>query len=92
MILVPFSCNAHRDMMMLPNLKQYIYSALGVQGKEMNTVEAKLNLVQATFLTLQISPDLEQDNDVLCMGQEVFSTLYDGHFNKTMEVCTCAQL
>ena len=79
-----------RDMMTLPNLKQYVYSAL--QGKEMNTIEAKLNLMQALFLTLQSSPDLEQDNEILCMGQQVFRTLYNGHFNKKMEVSTSAQL
>ena len=71
--------------MTLPNLKQYIYSALGVRGKEMNIIEAKLNLMQTTFLTLQISVDLERDDDILYKAQHVFRTLFTRHFSESVE-------
>ena len=70
--------------MTLPNLKQYIYSALGDRSPEMTCVEARLNLMQATFLVLQTSPVL--DDDVLMKGQQVFRTLFGTHFNEKSEV------
>ncbi len=72
--------------MTLPNLKQYIYSALGVGGDEMGGVEGRLNIMHTTFLTLQISPDLSQDEDAVSKGEHVFRTLFTRHFDDTMEV------
>jgi len=72
--------------MTLPNLKQYIYSALGVRGKEMGTVEAKLNVMQTTFLTLQISHDLHKDQDLVMKAQVLFRTLFTRHFTEAKEV------
>ncbi len=72
--------------MTLPNLKQYIYSALGVGGDEMDGVEGRLNIMHTTFLTLQISSDLSEDEDIVLKGQHVFSTLFGRHFNESMEV------
>ena len=71
--------------MTLPNLKQNIYSALGV-GKEIEEVEGRLNIMQTTFLTLQISPDLSQDEEAVIKGQHIFRTLFSRHFDDTMEV------
>ncbi len=68
--------------MTLPNLKQYIYSALGVGGTE---IEGRLNIMQTTFLTLQISPDLSQDEEVVVKGQHVFRALFTKYFVDTME-------
>ncbi len=82
-ILFPFP----RDVMTLPNLKQYIYSALGVGGTEIGEVEGRLNIMQTTFLTLQISPDLNQDEEMVIKGQNVFNTLFFRHFDgDTMKV------
>ena len=71
--------------MTLPNLKQYIYSALGDKSPEMTCVEARLNLMQVTFLVLQTSHEL--DDDVLMKGQQVFRTLFSRYFNEKSEVC-----
>ncbi len=73
--------------MTLPYLKQYIYSALGVGGTEIGEVEGRLNIMQTTFLTLQISPDLNQDEEMVIKGQNVFNTLFFRHFDDdTMKV------
>ena len=71
--------------MILPNLKQYIHSALRKPNEEMRTEEAKMDVMQATFLILQINPDQEQSNDILQKGQQVFKRLYTRHFNEAME-------
>lgn len=83
-VIVIFKYTLCRDVMTLPNLKQYIYSAVG--GDEMGGVEGRLNIMQTTFLTLQISPDLQQDEDAVSKGQHVFRTLFTRHFDDTMEV------
>ena len=70
--------------MTLPNLKQNIYSTLGV-GTEIGEVEGRLNIMQTTFLVLQISPDLNQDEETVMKGQHVFRTLFSRHFDDTME-------
>ena len=77
-----------RDVMTLPSLMQYIFSALELQGKEMNTIEAKLNLIQTTFLTLQISSDLERDDDILYKAHHVFRTLFTRHFDESVQAST----
>ncbi len=82
---------SYRDVMTLPNLKQYIYSALGVGGTDLEEVEGRLNIMQTTFLTLQISPDLSQDEETVINGQNVFSTLFSRHFDDTMKV-SCFEL
>ena len=71
--------------MILPNLKQYIHLALGKANKEMRTEEAKMDIMQVTFLVLQINPDVEQNDDILQKGQQVFRTLLTRHFNEAME-------
>ncbi len=71
--------------MTLPNLKQYIYSALGVGGTEIGEIEGRLNIMQTTFLTLQISPDLNQDEKAVMNGQDVFRALFTRHFDENVE-------
>ena len=51
----------------------------------MNTVEAKLNLMQTTFLTLQSSSDLQQDKDTVTKAQNIFTILFNRHFNESIE-------
>ena len=77
--------------MTLPNLKQYIYSALGVGGTEIEEVEGRLNIMQTTFLTLQISPDLSQDEKAVMNGQDVFRALFTRHFDENVEA-SCVEL
>ncbi len=72
--------------MTLPDLRDYIYSALGVGGTEIGEVEGRLNIMQTTFLTLQISPDLSQDEKTFINGQKVFKALFSKHFVDTMKV------
>lgn len=72
--------------MTLPNLKQYIYSALGMGESEMGVVEGKLNIMHSTFLTLQVSPDITSDDEIILKGQYVFRTLFARHFDESMEV------
>lgn len=75
--------------MTLPTLKQHIYRAIG--PTQMNLIEARLNLMHATFLTLQSNANL--DNDTLSKGYKVFQTLYSRHFDEKLEVdvhvCMC---
>ena len=77
--------------MSLPMLKQHVYVALELQqsggsggGKEMEAVEARLNVMQAVFLAFQSSPSLERD--VLLKGQQIFQTLFNRHFTAQLEV------
>ena len=72
--------------MTLPNLKQYIYSALDDKSPEMMCVEARLNLMQATFLILQTSPVLDDGNIVLTNAYQVFQTLLNRYFDENLEV------
>ena len=73
---------------MLPNLKQCIYCSLGDPEGKMDTVEARLNLMQATFLTLQSSSDLTQDEDTVSKAQDIFKILFTRHFNESIEAST----
>lgn len=65
---------------MLPPLKQYIYVGLG--GSE--EAEAKLNVMQASFLAVQSKDRL--DNDLLLKAQQIFTTLFTRHFNEEHQV------
>ena len=75
------------DVMTLSELKQQVYVALDPQesvGKEIEMVEAQLNVMQAVFLAIQSSPFL--DVDILEKGQLVFQILINRHFTETLEV------
>ena len=65
--------------MMLPNLKSYIYLAL---DEEIREVEAKLNVMQATFLVLQIS---YENDSIILKAHCLFRTLFARHFTETMK-------
>ncbi len=60
--------------MSLPTLKQYIYSCMD----STTLVEAMLNVMQATFVTLQSAPAL--DRDILLKSQQTFFTLFSRYF------------
>ena len=86
-----FYVSAHRDMMTVSALKQDIYMALEPQrsegggvGKEMEVLEARLNVMQAVFLAIQTSTSLGED--ILLKGRKIFQTLLYHHFTKTFEV------
>ena len=88
-----FCISAHRDMMTVSTLKQDIYMALDPQRKEegsvrkeVEVVEARLNVMQAVFLAIQASASLGED--ILLKGQKIFQTLFDNHFAETLEVHT----
>ena len=71
--------------MCLPSLKQHVYSALNPKADAaMVTVEARLNVMQTVFLTLQTLP--EPSNDLLRTSQRIFQTLFNRHFYENMEV------
>ena len=75
--------------MTVPILKQYVYSTLGTSSKDMIDVEAKLNLLQTTFLVIQTRPDL--NDDVLREGWQVFSQLNSKYFDATCMVSMYVQ-
>lgn len=86
-----FTHKIFRDVMTLSELKQNVYLALELHGsegrkiaKEMELVEAWLNVMQAVFLAIQASSFPEED--ILLKGQQIFQTLFDRHFTKTLEV------
>lgn len=77
--------------MSLSMLKQHVYEALDPQGsegkgfgKEMELVEAKLNVMQAVFLAIQTSPSLGED--ILEKGKQIFHALFSRNFTETLEV------
>ena len=71
--------------MCLPALKQHIYTALlPVASKAMETVEARLNVMQTVFLTLQTKA--EPPLDLLSNAQLIFQTLFNRHFTEDIEV------
>lgn len=79
-----------RDMMTLSMLKQNVYMALepqrseGEVGKEMEVLEARLNVMHTVFLVLQTSFSL--GDDILLKGQQMFQTLANKHFTESLEV------
>ena len=94
--------HTYRDVMTLPSVKKYVYMALDPQcseekrvRKEMELVEAKLNVMQVVFLVIQTSPSL--GTDILEKGREILLILISRHFTDTLEVpilgdmanCTC---
>ena len=71
--------------MCLPALKQHVYSALKPGATNaMETVEARLNVMQTVFLTLQTLH--EPTTDLLGSAQQIFQTLFNRHFAEDMEV------
>ena len=81
-----------RDVMCLPALKQHVYSALHPKAEvAMATVEARLNVMQTVFLTLQSQPGPAHDpsESLFSHSQKIFQTLFNRHFDEDMEVGTC---
>ena len=81
----------HRDVMALSTLKQSVYEALELQMNErgevqmeMKMVEARLNIMQAVFLAIQMSSSLGED--ILVKGLHIFHALFNNHFTDTLEV------
>ncbi len=76
----------HRDILTLPTLKSQIYCALVPEKPGTSReVEARLNVMQTTFLALQTSPALTQE--VLVKGQQIFQTLLTRFFDEELKVC-----
>ena len=76
-----------REIMSLSTLKHSIYSSLLVSETDItdNAIhvdEAKLNIMQATFVTLQSRPEF--DDDTTMMGQKVFHALYSDYYRKVL--------
>lgn len=71
--------------MSLPTLKQQIYDSLS-EFEDSAVREAMMNVMQATFVTLQSAPIL--DADILSKGQQIFDTLFSRYFKETMRVKT----
>ena len=77
--------------MNLSVVKQSVYEVLKPQtgernrnGKEMDVVEARLNVMHLVFLAIQMSTSL--DEDILLKGQKTFQTLFNRYFTSTLEV------
>ena len=72
--------------MTLSVMKKYVYMTLEPQknGKEVEVLEAQLNVMHAVFLAIQSSTSLGED--ILLKGQKIFQTLLDSHFTETLEV------
>ena len=82
--------------MSILNLKKVVYHSLhyvtGCDHKRLLTLEAKFNLMHATFVVLQSSTSLETDEKTLSQGLHVFRKLLLHHFNEdasTVEVIIC---
>ena len=74
-----------RDVMCLPALKQNIYTVLlPAASRAIETVEARLNVIQTVFLTLQTKA--EPTPDLLSSAQQMFQTLFNTHFTEDIEV------
>ena len=81
--------------MTLSVVKKYVYMTLepqikrneeGEVGKEVEVLEAQLNVMHAVFLAIQSSTSLEGEGDILLKGQKIFQTLVESHFTETLEV------
>lgn len=73
--------------MTLSAVKKSVYEPLGSEaGGQRKVVEAKLNVMQAVFLTIQTSPTLEEE--ILQKGLHIFQTLLNKYFTTTLEVPT----
>ena len=74
--------------MSLHNVIESIYFSLN--PSECNKrMEAMMNIMQATFVVLQLVPSL--DHDILSKGHQVFKALYMGYFSEDMKV-TCTHI
>ena len=58
--------------------------ALELQGSGVETLEAKLNVMQAVFLVIQTSLSLKADS--LEKGRGIFLTLFNKYFTEASEV------
>ena len=73
----------HRDVQTLPTLKPLVYQSL-VPDSGQDGMEARLNVMQATFLALQTRPALNQD--LIVKGQQIFQTLLTRYFTEDLRV------
>ena len=79
-----FLCT-HRDLMTLSTVKKSVYEPQGSEARGLwMEVEAKQNVMQAVFLTIQTSPSLEED--ILQKGLHIFQTLLNEYFTTTLEI------
>lgn len=78
----------HRDILMLPALKQYIYVGLVPDvedgGVGCSAVEARFNVMHTAFLAIQTASRLDEDS--LIKGQQIFQTLFSRHFSEDLKV------
>ena len=77
--------------MSLSTLKHTIYSSLTVSETDTTDSavlvdESKLNIMQATFVTLQCKPEF--DDETIMMGQQVFHHLFNEYNKKVIANCT----
>ena len=71
--------------MTLSAVKKSFYEPLGSEVEGLwKVVEANLNVMQAVFLAIQMSPSLGEE--ILWKGLHIFQTLLDKYFTKTLEV------
>ena len=71
--------------MTLSAVKKSFYEPLGSEVEGLwKVVEAKLNVMQAVFLAIQMSPSLGED--VLWKGLHIFQTLLDKSVPEKMRV------
>lgn len=85
--VLPLCSVSHRDVMCLPTIKQHIYTALSpAASRAMETVEARLNVMQTVFLILQTKA--EPTLDLVNIAHKIFQTLINTHFAKNLEVLT----
>ena len=68
-------------------IKESVYhvtEAVDTSGLDFNLLEAKLNVMEATFLVLQSNPSLNKD--ALDEGLHTFQTLFNRYFKEDMQV------
>ena len=76
---LPLPSVSDRDVMCLPALKQHITASRAVE-----TVEAKFNVMQTVFITLQTKA--EPKLELLSNAQQIFQTLFNRHFTEDVKV------
>ena len=68
-------------------MKQRLYeyiSAPGVENNKLREEEAKLDVMQATYLTIRSYPTINQD--AFFKGSKIFQILFKTYFDKNTDV------
>ena len=75
------------DIIVLPTMKQHLYmyiSMPGAEKKKWREEEAKLDVMQATYLTIRLCPTINQD--AFLQGSQTFQTLFKTFFDGNTDV------